>query len=363
MVEGTVTFTDESGRSRSRPVGELIALIHERPPDDRPARELPWLTQQMEMFGQDTEAAQGPEPEPFAAWVELTDGQRWYGSLAGAGGQTLSWNLAGSGGLEAPLERVRAAALHGPVEIAGWEGVEDRVLLLNGDRVDGFVASIGEAIVVEGEAGAAEIPLERAAGFLLANPPAPPAGVLAWLHDGSIIACSSAEIAVTGQVALDLGDGSEGTARHVGTIDLLALLFEPALVSGLSGIEPAAVSYPPERLWGSPPIAEPPGLLGVGAIDMVGPVHVVWELPRPASRFAASATLPPAMWAWGDCEIVVRTGEGAELLRERLNADRPAVEVNVPLGAARRIIVEVASGRGGPVQDRVVLQRPIVRWQ
>jgi hypothetical protein len=51
------------------------------------------------------------------------------------------------------------------------------------------------------------------------------------------------------------------------------------------------------------------------------------------------------------------------VLRERLHADRPSVEINLPLGGARRVTIEVVSARGGPVQDRVVLGRPLVRWQ
>jgi hypothetical protein len=363
LREGAVTFTDEAGRSRSRAVDSLVAIIHERPPDERASRELPWLTQQMEMFGQDTQLAAEPEPEPFNAWLELSDGQRWMGSFASAWGETISWSLGGAVSLEAPLERVRAAAIHGPIELQTWEGVEDRVLMLNGDRVDGFIASIDESIRVESGGGAIEIPLDRAAGVLIANPRTEPDGTLAWLHDGSIIAATSVEISLNGRVVLGLDAESADRTHQAPTLDLLGLLFEPSAVAGLSTIAPASVTYPPERLWGSPPVAQPPGLLGLGAIDLVGPVRVVWDLPRPAARLATTATLPPAMWAWGDCEIAVLAEDGADVLRERLHADRPSVEINLPLGGARRVTIEVVSARGGPVQDRVVLGRPLVRWQ
>ena len=53
LRDSAVWFTDEAGRARSEPTAGLLAIIHERLPEERPPRELPWLTQQMEMFGQD----------------------------------------------------------------------------------------------------------------------------------------------------------------------------------------------------------------------------------------------------------------------------------------------------------------------
>jgi len=364
LSEGSVMFSDEEGRARTTPVSELLAVLHERPPEERAARELPWLTQQMEMFGPDGEL--GPEEaeaEEFVASLGLVNGERWIGSFAGASGASLAWTLGGTVRREAPLERVRAAAIHGPVEAEGWEGIEDRVVLQNGDVVEGFVASIDTAVRIETATGEVEVPLDRAAGVLLANPPVAPAGILVWLADGSVVEATTVEFALTGRVSLGLGSDAPEAVLPVGATDVLALLFDPGLITGLAVLEPSSISFPPERLWGRAPVAGAPARLGIADIDMAGPVSVVWELPRPAARLAAVATLPPAMWAWGDCELVVRAGDGTELLRERLRADRPSVEINVPLGGTRRLGIEVASGGGGPVQDRVILERPMVRWR
>jgi hypothetical protein len=364
LRDGVVMFSDEEGRARTAPVSDLLAIVHERPPEERPARELPWLTQQMEMFGPDAGLVEEEEEaSDFVPWLELTNGEKWIGSLAGAAGESLTWTVAGSLPREAPLDRVRIAAINGPIDGAGWAGVEDRVVLLNGDLVDGFIASIGEAVLIESGSGVIEVPVDRAAGVLLANPPTPPSGALAWLHDGSVIQATSVEIAVTGRVSLGLGSEAPEATHQAPATDVLALLFAPGLITGLAELEPASISFPPERLWARAPAARAPAQLGVGDLDLVGPVTLVWDLARPAARLGATATLPPAMWAWGDCEIVVRAGDGTELLRERLRADRPTVEINVPLGGARRVSIEVASGAGGPVQDGVVLLRPMIRWQ
>lgn len=362
--EGAVTYTDESGRSREEPLENLLGILHERPADERPAREVPWLAQQMEMFRQDTGAAPEPEPEPFLGRLDLTDGQRWRGELIGGRGQALAWRLGEGQVLEAPLERVVAAEVSAPISLAGWPRLDDRVMLLNGDTVEGFIAGVNGSLLVESGGNELEIPLSRVAGFALANPPEPPDGRMVWLHDGSVLAVSDIEITITGEAALGLRGESAGAVYDAVAMDVLAILLDPGAISGLSTLGPTAVVYPPERLLPEPPVREGAGLLGAGDIDLVGPVRVEWEFPRPAVRLAATAILPPAMWAWGDCELVVRMGdEGTVVLRERLRAERPSIDLNLPLGGARRLTIEVLSGEGGPVQDRVVLVRPLVQWR
>ncbi len=103
--------------------------------------------------------------------------------------------------------------------------------------------------------------------------------------------------------------------------------------------------------------------LGVDSLELQGPVRVDWVLPRPAARFAATAALPPAMWAWGDCEVVVRTADGREVQRERLSADHPEAALRVPLGGQTGFSIEIEQGRAGAVQDRIVLERPLVTWR
>jgi hypothetical protein len=316
----------------------------------------------MEMFGPGIEPEEPAREEPFVAEIELTNGERWRGAFGGGSGEALVWILGEGLRREAPLDRVRSAAIGGRIDDTGWPGVEDRVLLANGDAVDGFIASIGELVRIEGTEGAVDIPLARITGVLLANPPSPAERALAWLADGSVVEAARVEVAVTGSVSLAPGDSAEGTVGVAAT-DLLAILLDPRAVGALSSLMPSAVTYPDERLWGSPPTAGAPGVLGAGAVDLGGPVRVRWDLARPAARLGATAVLPPAMWAWGDCEIIVRGADGTEMLRERLEAGRPEAQINVPLGGARSVDIEVSSGKGGPVQDRVVLERAMILWQ
>ncbi len=363
LEDGQLSFIDDTGRVRTHATSALLAAIHQPPPQDRAPRELPWITRQMDLFGQGpaTEAA----AEPFVGVLELADGQRWVGTLASARGDSVTWLVEDTLLLDAPLDAVRAAAIGAPLEAARatWNALDDRIILGNGDLLDGFVDRVGETVRFENNAGTVDLELGRVAGILLANPPTAPAGTILRTTCGSVIAVETLEITVTGQVSAQANGRTLVGSLGLRTADLRSIDFAPGRYASLASIKPAGVSAPDAGPGAGGPTEHSDDSLGVDSLELRGPIQVEWVLPRPAARFAATATLPPAMWAWGDCEIVVSGADGAEALRERLNADRPSAEINVPLGGLAGLTIEIESGRGGAVQDRVVLERPIVTWR
>lgn len=363
LEDGQLSFIDDTGRVRTRATSALLAAIHQPPPQDRAPRELPWITRQMDLFGQGPTAEAAPEP--FVGVLELADGQRWVGTLASARGDSITWLVEDTLLLDAPLDRVRAAAIGVPLDgaRATWNALDDRIILSNGDLLDGFVDRLGETVRFEHDAGALDLELGRVAGILLANPPTAPVGTILRTAGGSVIAVETLEITVTGQVSAEANGRTLVGSLGLRTADLRSIDFAPGRYASLASIEPAGVSAPDAGPGAGGPTTHADESLGIDSLELRGPIRVEWLLPRPAARFAATATLPPAMWAWGDCEVVVSASEGGEALRERLNADRPSVEINVPLGGLTGLTIGVESGRGGAVQDRVVLERPIVTWR
>jgi hypothetical protein len=157
---------------------------------------------------------------------------------------------------------------------------------------------------------------------------------------------------------------AEGGTGELPIEALLALVFDAGRLTGLGEVEPAGTAIAPDRRWSEPVLLGDPStaLLGAPTVEIPGPMSVWWTLPEGATRMSVVAELPASMRRWGDCELVIEVGEvGAwrQVARERLNAERPEVGVNVPLdGTMLRITVE--EGRYGSIQDRVVLRRGLL---
>jgi hypothetical protein len=66
---------------------------------------------------------------------------------------------------------------------------------------------------------------------------------------------------------------------------------------------------------------------------------------------------------WGDCELIVESVAGSKitpLAKARLSGSDPSFEINVPLDGAAKLRMTIDPGPSGPIQDRVVLRRPLV---
>ena len=365
LEDGVVSFIDEHGRSRQLPVTDFVAAVHELPPEERTPRELPWITRQLDRFSPGVREDELEDIKAFVGRLELTDGQVWVGTPLSASGQSVSWFVEDALVLSVGLEQIVSAELYGPlgpITRSNWNTVGDLVALRNGDALDGFVDSIDEQVRVEAGDEVISMPLDRVAGVLLANPTEAPEGMVVRTTGGSVITVDEVRFSLTGEMTAVLdhqGDTSEITLPGQ---RVRSVLFAPNAVASLAKIEPAEVSSPDAAVRGRGLETEADPGVGFDSIALRGPVVVRWSFDRPASRFATTVTLPPAMWAWGDCEVVVLTDDGREVLRERLWAERPSVEINVPLAGLAGLRVEVESGRGGSVQDRVVLTRPVVAW-
>ena len=362
---GVVSFLDVHGRAQQRPVSDFVAAVHELPPEERSPRELPWITRQLDRFSPGARESETEESPAFVGRLGLTDGQVWVGTPLNASGQTVSWFVEDALVLSVGLERIVSAEIFGPLDSmtrADWGAVGDLVALRNGDVLDGFVESIDEQVRVEVDGETVAMPFDRVAGVLLANPAEAPDGIVVRTTGGSIITVDGVRVSMTGEMTATLAHGGDTSEFTLPGPRVRSFLFAPNAVAGLAGIAPAEIVTPGvASVARTLAITDDPEI-GFGGVALRGPVSVRWSFARPASRFAATATLPPAMWAWGDCEVVVSTADGREVLRERLWAERPTVEINVPLAGLPGMVVEIVSGRGGSVQDRVVLTRPVVAW-
>lgn len=348
----------------------------------------------------DPAAPDQPAPmSDFRPWVRTVDGQRLVGFPARAvdaadpaadakpdDGQTLLWLHNRLGILRLPVESISSIALRpSPAPIAGTAATSDLVVLANGDRLTGFVDSIGESVAVSPPKGAAKparaeptrIPIGQIAEIHLSNPPEPGRGGMVWLNDGSIVAAEALDIdSATGRALLvGAGPGASGAKRQTGGSgsfdvgEFRALAVDAARLTPLASVPIAEQRAWPGRSHFDPVIIAPTSpTLGspLGADDLVlpGPMTVSWTLPAGASRLSGWLVLEERSWAWGDCEVTFTAAppDGPErvLARARLNASTPVAPFNAELPARSRLTVSVDPGENGPVQDRVVIRHALV---
>ncbi|MCC6660193.1 MAG: hypothetical protein IT437_04835 [Phycisphaerales bacterium] len=351
LDDHTISYMDVGGLIRAEPFSEFVALL----PAD----------------------GQAPSAPMVGLW--LRDGQRLAGDLRpGEGADGLvRWMHPALGALDVPLESLAAARLlragETAREPAGPPPVDaDAAVLVNGDIVAGFVQSIGTVTKVEVGGEVRAIERDRIARVQIANPPAARAGTAVWLADGSVVVIDGVHTGPTGVVrvhpALDTSApaGSEGSAVGGGredlrVADIVAVAFDAARIVPLATLTPSS-QRAVGRAWAAPITGAGDGnLLWAGDLSMPGPMVVTWDLPPGATRLWMTADLPADMWTWGDCDLVVSVGE-AEAKRTRLWAEHATEDIVVDLPATGRRVLTITlePGNYGPIQDRVVLRRPLL---
>lgn len=307
--------------------------------------------------------------------IELTDGQRLPALiLPGSTDDTLTLDLISLGEVDLPLEAVRRVRSIDEPATRDHAGLDDLVRLRNGDRLTGFVATLGPSIIIETDLGERTVPLASVAEIVLANEPATSTAPLLWLDSGVIIAARS--LAQPNPTSFEITPAEPIGARagtwRLSRADLQGVLLEPDRWIALAGIEPTARRTLGDRRWLPPLIAGDPAsvVLATPDLEIPGPMEVEWSLPPDAERFATRVTLPESARVWGDFEFVVLTrdarGGERELHRVRLHAEHPeaavVADLRPPPGAPApaALLLRVEAGQRGPIDDRAVLIRPIV---
>jgi hypothetical protein len=280
--------------------------------------------------------------------MRLIDGQSFPGVLSSepAEPDRVRWAGRVGGLLSMPLERVAAMQLR-PVAMPLCDGTSDVLLLTNGDRVEGFLASVGPLVTIEVGGSPTTIESGRVAAASLANPAKAATGTWVWLASGAVCRVT----------ALSLGQDGE----------VRAVVFEASALRTLAQSTPRVTSSDADRPWTPPPVVGDPALalLGAADIELPGPMTVTWALPG-AVRIAGTVELPEAARLWGDCDVAIEavaSGRVVPLWRHRLNEATPEASFNLELpgGSDLEWTVRLEAGENGPIMDRIVLRRVLVK--
>lgn len=371
LRDGSLQTRDASGRPRNFALSSIVAILPT--PDDVAQPEVLWA-----------DLLNGDGQHDGTLW--LTDGQAVPGHPDVRAGSEEKIEWIGSAGplrgvrFSLPLERVaavrldtssgnvRATELKKPREsIVGPPPSKDTVTFINADRAEGFVTRIGEVVSIEVNGKTSDYPATRVESVRLANPRGTLSGACVWLSNTAAIALGSPLATEEGQLSAPIRDASGTPTVTVNWNDIRGLTPDASRITPLAALK-FRVTPDPTRRWSDPPrvadVSE--AALGAADIELPGPMSVEWPLARAASRLSARIELPESCRRWGDADVVIEVArEGApsrEVSRERINGDRPTLDVNVelnaPAGATLRARLE--PGANGPVQDRVLLKQAVL---
>lgn len=368
---GTITYLDASGARQSKNLDDIVALA---PSIWSPVPE--------------NTAESGPQRTsgPAVHRVTLVDGQRLSGELVSAppgGDASASVHLRHDrlGVLAFPIDRVSRYEDDVQLTLRPTTPLStsaDTVLLMNGDVMEGFVATLGPTVTIEPSATpggkrppAIEVGLGQVGLVQLVNPPVVPTGARLDLSDGSMI------------IATDVAAQLESAK----------LSFRPALapkdqdpisldLTELAGLVPNAERLVP--LASLPISAQQAALVRPGdaqahtltsapapldATDILlpSPMTVDWALPEKITSVSGFAQMDDRSFVWGDCVVTVLVVDRAgqvrqEIANARLNAQNPTLGIAGAINAkpGDRLRVSVDPGERGPVQDRIVLRRMLL---
>lgn len=309
------------------------------------------------------------ESSRFAAGdrvVELADGQRWVGAPAPSSlPEHLDWKIDRIGVLSAPLEQVLRARLltDAPMPKVDPQAAEERLLLANGDALSGLLVAIGDDVEFEvsGSTEATHLPLVQVASLALVNPPVRPSGMMVWLADGSVLCVKECRWS---PASFQFTTSVDALKCSVETDMLRGINFAAQRVMPLAHLE-AQVRR--ESKWLSvveaPQILDPDRAVGLSDVQMRGPIEARYTLPKGATRFVATAVVPRFAADWAELNLTVVVDGQAVFEAGMDGTGRSRREIDVPLRNASTLTIRIDQGARGPIQDVIVLQRPMLLFE
>lgn len=300
-------------------------------------------------------------------WLMLTDGRLLPGKLAGfeEDGQVIRWtHPALIDEARINLDQVAVLSFTGPVSADAQASENDRVTLVNGDVLVGFILALnadGLELQIEGVDTTTKLPLDRLSLVRFANAKTqPPADQhIITLADGtrlyaSALTIESDTLAVTGVLP--------GRPQLLQNLPLEKVRRIDFATAGLRLVELA--DQPWRTLSGGEVFGRPiPPRLRAGVLHLHAPVSLAFALPGGTRRFAARAALDlegvsASAAAWADLELIVRQG-GREIARHHLTAENPAATLNLPTGPGE-LVIELDTAANGPILDRLRLSDAVI---
>ncbi len=315
-----------------------------------------------------------PEPSPVRL-ISLVDGQTIRGSVMSPKIEeylaiTMMAGTTVHGDAHIPLEHIlRIRDQHPSRNLDQREILDDLVVLRNGDRLSGFIESLGSQVQIALDDSVIDVDINRIDHLYVANDAESVPGIYLRFADEEVLRAIGFsymnQTPISVQVdpeSLGLEDTGNADWRfESGTLTSIQIEDETERVVPLVELE-AQIDPIGDRDWTPSPRvlhtnASHPAMQ---SIDIPSPSQITYTLPDKTHRFACDFETPLEIWT--DCVvrvIVEHRGKTSALFEQRLNHDQSSASINIELPrAATSLVIEVDPGEHGPIQDRVIMHRP-----
>lgn len=353
-----VKYQGVNGRSQSMPLTEVLAIL---PAASRPGSHTHVVDPDAEPDGASRAVlalATGEKVPGVAVWPEMSS-------------ESFGWRSELLGQFAVKLDEVLGWHAEGTL-MPSSTGGGDVLRLANGDTLSGFLATVSTGkISIEVDKKTRTVDPAVVVAASLSTPAKPGSGPMVFLDDGTALLIDGLA-AGTGdaQSGAVLAATRRGQALSIRADSVTAYAADAAALTSLAALPQPTMSPTGGRSW-TPGIevADATAPLGISDIVLPGPMEATWTLPGKAGRIAATLELDPASRVWGDCLVTVtltpaKGGGGAggvkDLLKARLNEDSPTASFTAETAGGGTIRVRVEPGERGPVQDRVIIRRPMI---
>lgn len=295
--------------------------------------------------------------------VELVDGQLWYGAHEPSPlPEHLGWRIDRIGVLSAPLEDVlRARLVEGArLPVLEPQATEERLLLANGDAMSGLLVSIGQQVEFEatGSSEVLRLPVHQVASLALLNLPQRPSGTMVWLEDGSVLRVTDVQWS---PASMQFTTAADSMRCSVESGMLRGLSFAAERVVPLADLSPEVVRESSSlKVVEAPVVLNAERAIGLSDVQLRGPIDAVYTLPDGATRFHATVVVPRFAADWAELDVVVLL-DGRIVLETGMDGTgRSRREIDLSVAGARTMTLRLGEGQRGPIQDVIVLQRPML---
>lgn len=338
-----------------------------------------------------------PRMSDVTGVLELVDGQSLPGTQRVDAGK-LVWDHRWLGAMPIEIDRTARLRFTGIRPIDRSDSL-DRVLLINGDRLEGFIESIGEDVVLgpavpTGKQGKQSedpvkepsqdprtIALDRIACIAFADMPTEASG-----HgDGVEIRATDGTVIIASNVRFDPSIGwryrpadpgmppiREEIAFAGGLADPISICFATTRIRDLASIAPARLGVPDGEYRYDVSNAmrrdsSDTDAMGLGSFSIDSPVVVEWAVPRElhgnGARLVATVAVASESELRDSGAVEIELGAGASARASaRLGAGTTHATLRIEFDPAdsNTLTLTVRDGGDGPVGDRIRCSRGLL---